>query len=628
MAALRLKKSAPGVQDRRGSIFLWRRSAPEVWLEKGVRLRSSYIAVTALCVTGMLCLSCSRGCRRADQGPRLVVVAVVDQLRPDLLQRYSSCFRGGLRRLLDEAFRFENATHEHAVTNTSPGHATLATGALPSQHGIVDNGWYERVDGEYVGVAAVADSTVHIPGQPEMRGASPRKLRMSTLAEWLQAQHPEARVVSVAGKDRSAIFLVGRARAQVYWFSRTAGRFVTSSYYSEDDPDWVQRFHADVWPSFSSDSTWTCSTPSEWRALARDDDVAFEKARESAFPHRFEPPVPPSSSGPESGEPRYTSAAEEQRAIAQAYWRWFYGSPRLDAATLEFAITALRATGLGQDDTPDYLALGLSATDVIGHDFGPLSLEQLDNLLQLDRALGRFFDVLDAEVGAGRWVLALSADHGVGTMPEQLELDGVEARRVPRDEIEALFTDLKAAADVYGQTGVLSSSAELERVLATRTAATSYVAAAMPRSELALISGVSTASDKPAAVAGHTATPHPVRITSESDPFVRLYRNSYYEGRMLGGPLWSREQRVSLGTYGVEVRLKENVNVHRTRAVHGSPYRYDRHVPLMFMGSGIRPQTSDEPVRTVDLAPTLARLLGVSVPEERAGRALALSTAD
>jgi predicted AlkP superfamily pyrophosphatase or phosphodiesterase len=556
-----------------------------------------------------------------------VVVAVVDQLRPDLLTRYSSCFRGGLRRLQDEAFRFENATHDHAVTNTAPGHATLATGALPSQHGIVDNAWYERVDGRFVGVAAVSDTTAHIPGEPQIRGASPHRLRASTLAEWMQEQHSDARVVSVAGKDRSAIFLAGRVRAHVYWFSRSAGRFVTSSRYSEREPDWVQRFHADVWPTFSADSVWTCSTPSEWRALAREDDVPFETAREPVFPHRFEPPAPPPAS-PGSNEPSHTSTRrDEQRAISQAYWRWFYGSPRLDAATLELAITAMRAEGLGQDDTPDYLAVALSATDVIGHDFGPLSLEQLDNLLHLDRALGRFFDVLDAEVGAGRWVLGLSADHGVATMPEQLQANGVEARRVPRDEIEALFTDLKAAVDVYGRTGVLSSSVELERVLATRTAATDYVAAAMPRAELALAATGFADKDKTHGAADHAATPHAALNISPGDPFVRLYRNSYYEGRILGGPLWSRAQRVSLGTYGVEARLKENVNVHGTDAIHGSPYRYDRHVPLMFMGRGIDAGTSDERVRTVDLAPTLAKLLGVPVPADRAGRALAFLTA-
>lgn len=572
---------------------------------------------------GIALVSCTRSPHHEEDVPRLVVVAVVDQLRPDLLERYEGCFRGGLRRLLDEGFRFEDAFHDHAITNTAPGHATLGTGMLPSQHGIVDNTWYERVGEGYVSVPAVSDSTAWIPSHPEMDGVSPHNLRSSTLAEWMQEKHPDARVVSVGGKDRSAIFLVGRARGHVYWFSRAAGRFVTSSWYAEAEPDWVRHFHSETWPAFASDSVWTCNTPEEFRALAYADDRPFEGKGASTFPHRYRPPADVSTPAHATNGGTQERAQEDARAREEAYWRWFYRTPRADAAVLEFALTALRAEGLGQDDVPDLLCVAFSSTDVIGHDFGPLSQEQLDNLLHLDRALGRLLDVLDAEVGAGNWTLVLSADHGVGTMPEQLQQDGVEARRVPRAEIEALFSDLRAASEVYGKTNVLSSAIELERVLAARTTAADFVAAAMPRGELAQMAN---ASDPEAATPKlHPDTWSAARTIAPADPFARLYRNSFFEGRMLGGPLWSLEQRRSLGTFGVEARLERDVNVHATSAMHGSPYRHDRHVPLVFLGHSAQAGWSHEPVRTVDMAPTLAAILHITPPSDRSGRPLTLS---
>ncbi len=563
------------------------------------------VATVVLLVLAVTMLSCSRAPSGA-KAPRLVVVVVVDQLRPDLLTRYDEAFQGGLRRVLDEGLHYTDALHDHAVTNTAPGHATLGTGAFPSQHGIVDNSWYERRGDGFVSVAAVSDTTTVILGQPDMRGASPHSMRASTLAEWLQESYPEARVVSVGGKDRSAVFLVGGARGCVYWFSREAGRFVTSSWYANEEPDWVQRFHAETWPRFAADTVWANTTPAAYRDLARADDAPFETAREATFPHRFVPPDAPdpvssehpglTSTSPPTADASTSTADAPVRpmsAAQRAYWRWFYGTPFVDAATLTFATVALRAERLGQDDTPDLLAVALAATDVIGHDFGPLSQEQLDNLMHLDRVLGEFFAVLDAEVGAEHWVLALSADHGVGTMPEQLQRDGVKAQRVPREDIELLFTDLQATEAFYAKTRVATSEAELQRILAVRTMATSYVAAAMPRVELAIAGDdeahskgahrdESARRDKPR-WAAHDEAPPLRLITSADDPFVRLYRNSYFEGRMLGGPLASREQRRSLGTYGVEVRLGENTNVHRSDAMHGSPYRYDRHVPLVFM---------------------------------------------
>ncbi|UCE03019.1 MAG: alkaline phosphatase family protein [Candidatus Latescibacterota bacterium] len=508
-----------------------------------------------------------------DEPPRLVLMVCVDQLRPDLLSRYESVFVGGLARLMNEGLRFDNAFHDHAVTNTAPGHATLATGVVPARHGIVDNSWYEWRDGEPERIYSVRDIDSAIVGFPDVAGVSPHRLLLDGLADWVHRSDPRSQVVSLGGKDRSAVVLGGRGQAHVYWFSTDAGRFVTSTWYRTADPEWLQRFHREELPRYAAQSTWECSVPPEARALARADTTDYEASSDdSYYPHAFD---------------------DDDGEHSKDFWRWWSRTPYPDQTIVALATEAVRALDLGADSAPDLLALALSQTDIIGHRYGPLSLEQLDNLLHLDRALGSLFDFLDVQLGSDAYVVGFSSDHGVLTIPEQLMAQGKPARRVPRDEVEEIFDSAKRIGS--------SSDAEWERCrrIAEHARALDFIADAMPHSVLA--------SSAPA------------------DSFVDLYRNSYHPERIFSAPMRSRKQRVPLGIYGVAARLEPATVIGGSRAVHGSPYAYDRHVPMIFMGHHVRSGVTLQRVRTVDFAPTLAQLAGIQIPENLDGTPLDVS---
>jgi predicted AlkP superfamily pyrophosphatase or phosphodiesterase len=492
---------------------------------------------------------------------RLVVMLVVDQLRSDLLGRNDSLWTGGFRRLMDEGRYYIHASHAHAGTVTAAGHATLATGTHPSSHGIVGNSWWERAGRRWVSVESIDDSTVTIVGHPKLSGVSPVHLERSGLAEWILAADARSQIASVSGKDRGAVQSAARAKGHVYWFEESVGRFVTSTYYRDAYPDWADRFHEVVLPGYADDSVWTSEVPPRARGVALADTAEWEGDGEHTyFPHRF--------------------AAE---ARPNAYWAWFAGTPLLDALTLDFAGTMVTSLALGRDDAVDFLNVSLSQTDRIGHAYGPHSLEQLDNLLRLDRELGQFFVLLDSAVGRGRWIAALSADHGVLDTPEELRQRGLYGHRATAGERETMdslvtVTNRRAANDQEAAARRLVDA--LEKL--------PWVAEAWTHEQLS------------------RAAPR--------DSFAVLYRRSLYPGR--AGGWFSR--------LGVEARFVEGFIVDDLGTGHGAPYWHDRHVPMVFMGPGIPPGLDPSAgVFTVDFAPTIARLIGVTIPDGVDGRPLA-----
>ena len=520
-------------------------------------------ALAALLLLASACAPSSRAVPPATaaataERPRLAVLLVVDQLRQPYLERWDDLFTGGLRRLLDEGRLYTRASHDHAVTETAVGHAALATGVHPMRHGIVANEWSERTPAGWVSVSNVGDSTVRIVGDPSLPGVSPRSLMRPGLADWLVAADPRSQVASVSGKDRGAVLPAGRAKGHVYWWEPRAGRFVTSTYYRDRYPEWADDFTTRVLGARARDSVWASTIPTSALARVSADTVPWEAdGVHTAFPHRF--------------------AAEGRPG---RFWDWFTETPMVDAATLDYARTMVSALSLGRDDAPDLLAVSLSQADRVGHKFGPQSREQLDNLLRLDRDLGAFFAFLDREVGAGRWVLGLSADHGAVLAPETLPQPGEPAgRRATAAERAAL----RAIRDT-------ASRARDDPATPERTAAAlrrlPFVAAAYTHAQLL------------------NAAP--------ADSFALLARRSLYPGRAAG----------EFSPFGVEVRHAEGWLTNVRGTGHGTPYWYDRHVPLLFTGPGVARGRDATRAATVDMAPTLARLLRVPAPADLDGRPL------
>lgn len=501
------------------------------------------------------------GCQSTPQtvastdGPSLVVLLVIDQLSAELLDRYEDVFDGGLARLRDEGLGFENATHDHAVTVTAPGHTTLGTGVYPARHGIVSNEWVEWDGTGWRSVYSMSDPSAPILGHPELEGMGPANMLRPGLADWILAADPDARAVSVAKKERSAIGLAAQAIGEVYWIPEQVGEFVTSSAYESEYPEWVRRFNREQMPRLYADTIWQSEVPESLAGLSRPDTSRWEFDREdTAFPHLAR------------------THADMAEPLEVNDWRWNY-TPYPDRAVVSMAIAALEALELGQRGSVDFLGIGLSQTDRIGHTWGPGSREQLDNLLRLDAELERLFDALDRSVGVGRWVLTLSADHGILEIPEILADAGEPAGRVSRTERDALMERISSATP-GGPWAIREAVATLP-----------FIAGAYTFEEIE--------RDPPV------------------DSFAVLIARSH-----------SRTRITSLSARsGVYVRYPPSwLAFGVSGTTHGSPYYYDRHVPVVFMGAGIPAGVSATRVATVDVAPTLARFAGIPFPDDLDGR--------
>ena len=533
------------------------------------RLRSAYMPALAI---SLLSMAAAPAAGQADP-PRAVVIVVVDQLRFDQLDRYDELFTGGLRRLLDGGAVFTSAEQRHAVPHTAPGHATLATGSYPSSHGIVANSWISRE--ERRSVYAVEDTMAPILGLPARAGRSPRNMRRPSLGTHLKRAMPSARVVAVAGKDRSAVTMGGHDADGAYWFDRGAGRFVTSAFYADAVPDWLAAFNG----TGVADSL--AGVP--WR-LMMDERVYRERAVDL---RRGE-------------ELRFPKPAAGNRTTPERWAPTFAATPGLDSLTLVAATAAVAAHGIGVDEVPDLLWVGLSAADFIGHTYGPGSQETLDHLLHLDRMLGGFMAWLDERMPGG-YQLVLSSDHGVMPAPERAAWSGIDAGRVAPGQVERVAA--AALAEIAGEEGLEDGIPQALDILNLYF----LLSDALPAERHAEVrSRVAAALDSMPNVAA-AVTQDEIRDAGADDPMLQLYQRSTFPGR----------------TPDIFVRpdLYWLVMGPETTAAHTTPYRYDLHVPLIFFGPPYAPARYGRDVQTVDMAPTLARILGFDAPTVD-GRAL------
>jgi predicted AlkP superfamily pyrophosphatase or phosphodiesterase len=361
----------------------------------------------------------------AQNQPKLIVQITVDQLRGDMPIRHLKQFgEGGFRYLLEEGIHYNNAHHNHANTETIVGHTTLATGANPAAHGMIGNLWYDREAGRTVyniedpdyslltSDADVDDATEIDPTQRAATsdGRSPRTILTSTFGDELAVNTAgRAKIFGVSIKDRGAVAMAGHA-GKAFWFSKSAGQFVTSNYYYDRYPGWVEAWNDKGLPQSYSGQSWELLNPIDTYRFANEkgykpDFVGFG----STFPH----PLGDSEN--------------------EYYTTFLTLSPFGDKMTADFAKTLIDAEGLGDDNVTDFLAVSFSVTDYVGHFFGPSSLEAEDNLLQLDRTLADLFAYIDAEVGLENTLIVLSSDHGAPEAPGYLASIGMPGGYVTPD---------------------------------------------------------------------------------------------------------------------------------------------------------------------------------------------------
>jgi predicted AlkP superfamily pyrophosphatase or phosphodiesterase len=356
--------------------------------------------------------------------PRLAVLVYFDQLRGDYLQRWQALFGDdGFRRLARDGAWFSNCHLPYACTVTAAGHASVATGRLPADHGVVGNEWYDRKAGATVScVAALVRDRYRLVASAEnaavdeitRQGPAPEQLLTPTVADALKdATKGKGKVVALSLKDRSAILPGGRRADGCYWMNPLSGRFVTSTYYRDRLHDWVDAFNksnaADRWLG----KTWDRLRPDlDYEKLSGPDDVEGEGKgvfQGRVFPH-------PLSTGP--------------LRFKAAYYGALVNSPFGNELLLALAEQAIVSERLGQGDVPDLLTLSFSSNDIIGHCWGPDSQEVLDVTLRSDRIMAELLKFLDDKVGKGKYLLVVTADHGVCPLPEVTKKRGKEAERV------------------------------------------------------------------------------------------------------------------------------------------------------------------------------------------------------
>jgi len=523
----------------------------------------------------------------APAKPKLVVLLVVDQMRGDYVDKFLPQWTGGLKRLVEEGAWFRDAAYPYAATETCVGHSTISTGAFPATHGMVANAWWDRKEQKMVTCTADPDPNVKNIGYA---GTTPKgadtawRMAVPSFAEELKFQTSGAtRIVTFSLKARAALTMAGHKADAATWFD--SGAWVTSTPYGTlpflEDPAKSHAAKADF------GKTWSLSLPESayWygeKALGAVPPAGWELT----FPHPL----------------RGKSSVSEPDS---AYFEQWASSPYADTALTELAEEAVDALKLGNSTGTDFLAIGYSPVDYVGHEFGPRSREIQDILARLDKDLGNLFAHLDENVGRGNYVVALSADHGVVPIPEDMQTTGADAGllHLPelQDRIEKALEPFNFAkpavaritgSDVYFALGVY------EKLLHDHAAMQAVLDAALAQPGIAAVYRAEELRDRPAT----------------QSPTIRAFANSYFPGR--SGDLFILPKHYW---------LMDSTPTGKQRSYgtgHGVPYNYDQHVPVLLMGFGIQPGQYFQPITPADIAPTFAALCGITLAS-RDGHVLA-----
>jgi hypothetical protein len=519
---------------------------------------------TSLCVvvalTAALCTPPRSRAAAYNGHPKLIVVIVIDQFRGDYLERYHDQFGdAGFRLLLDHGAYFPNCNYNYANTRTAPGHSTLFTGAYSNGHGIAANEWWDPKKKKMV--TSVEDDDTKFVGLPDAKaGASPHNLMADTLGDELKlATQGKARVFGLSLKDRSAILPAGFAGDAAYWIDPKSGVWVTSTYYRNDLPRWVQDFNS--------------SRPAKYW------DREWKNSR---------------------GELLASTAHRKAKDGSDAGFYEVVGSTTFgNEYELEFAKELVVYENVGRGPATDLLAISLSPNDILGHRVGPDSPEMAQMALDLDHELADFFNFLGHQVGLADVWIALSADHGVSSLPDAVKKLRIPAANVGASKVEE---QINAAITAKFFPGHPAPYVKLDYPLAWLDQ-DAFIAAHIHERDAEVAVGEAM---KQAGLRDYYTKSQLAAGEAPNTPLGRKYLNSYSPHGswfVMGVP-----EIYTVGPGG--------------GTDHTSPYNYDTHVPLALYGLPFQAGTYRTSVETIDLAPTLASLLGINAPTHSVGRVL------
>lgn len=532
------------------------------------------------CVLALL-LTFGNAQDRDKRTPKLAVLIVADHMNASHFDRYGDLFSGGFQYLAETGTVFTECYHDHAETATGPGHFVLGSGVHPGKAGIVGNNRYDRKMARTVYCIEDSKSTDLISGEPSV---SFREIPVESVGDWVKKSSPASKVFSISGKDRSSVMMGGMHPDLAIWYN-WAGKFTSSDYYSDELPAWLNKFNLEMDIQTYRDSVWTrVLSPQIYERYARRDDYRGEW---DTFLSGDYSPVFPIG---------FNSTLSDGQVLSD-----IGGRPWLDILTIKVAENLVIHENLGTDSAPDILFLSLSALDWITHDYGPFSQEVLDALIRIDRSLGKFITLLEKEIGLDNILFVLSGDHGGMALPEYLEeFEGKQSGRFGSDDLNRA---LKLSEDkIYNKF-------KLDHIFA-RVGKGIYITDENVRENEVLRNKVADMVENE-----FLKIPGVYRIIRTWDleenvkeiPFFDQYRNSYHPDNSPDIIILPRENWVYRFPYGT---------------THGTPWEYDRHVTTVFSGPGIKAGRDEKRVRTVDIAPTIARLLGFDLPPSIDGKVL------
>lgn len=531
----------------------------------------------------MLGTSAPASAPKLDHPPKLLVLVVFDQMRGDYLSRWEKLFGSdGFNKLTTEGAWFTNCHYPYSMTVTGAGHATLGTGCIPAQHGIIENDWLDRATGANAYCATQGKRYTMIPVGSKSKsgdgeGGSPGRLMVPALGNYVKtATNSKGKVIGLSMKDRGGVLPTGAKADICYWYDDTVGAFVTSNYYVDKLPDYMAQFNekkmADQW----FDKDWTrYRADINYADFSGPDDVAGEGTgykQGRVFPHRM-------TGGDEKPGAKYYDA--------------LYTSPMGNDLTWEAAKVVLENEKLGQHDQTDYFVVSYSSNDSIGHVWGPDSQEVLDVTLRADKIIAEMISYLDARVGRANYVLALSADHGICPIPEMAKLQGHEGGRVDaaktvlelelylkgKYQTTGRWIEAVSGAGVYlkhqtvKQAGL--SQEEAEKVIADWFMTKPYAGEVLTRTQML--------SNEPLSDKGKMVKK--CFVAERSGDVMPVFK-----------PYWF-------------------LSKYTTGTTHGSPNEYDTYVPLVFFGGNIAPGKRTERVSPQLASVGLAHAIGQKVKD-------------
>jgi predicted AlkP superfamily pyrophosphatase or phosphodiesterase len=490
--------------------------------------------------------------------PKLVLAIVIDQFRYDYLLRFRADYRSGLARLLDKGAVFTDAHYLHAATVTAVGHGTFLTGATPSISGIIANEWYDRESGQTV--TSVSDpATKLVGGTADRAGSSPRRLLVSTVGDELKIQRRESKVIGISIKDRSAILPAGHMADGAYWYDDHANAWVTSTYYRDELPEWAKNLNQEQPAARYAGAKW----------------------------------LPFDAKG-DSGKPFCGMTKDSGVRFCGSLEATPWGNEMIE----EFAERALEGENLGRRGATDLLAVSFSSNDYVGHAVGPDDPAVRDISIRTDRLLGKLVDAAERRVGVGNVLVILTADHGVAPVPEVNVARKMPGGRLNGSELTGKITD--ALSQRFGP----------GKWLLTGSPATLYLNLDLIRTQK-----LDAAEVEHVAAAAALEERHIARVFTraqllngqvQQDAISRAFSLGFFPQR--SGDLFVLQEPYYL--------------FEPAGTSHGTPYDYDNHVPVIFLGPGIKPGKYSTRIAVNDIAPTLAEILNVEQPSGSIGRIL------